>query len=76
VPTDLELALAEADQPITRDPVVGKRITLVLIKDLTERRTAVAGRNPADPALNQLDLELRRARQRLMDYRALLEQQN
>jgi hypothetical protein len=76
MPTDLELAFAEADQPITRDPIVGKRITLALIKDLTARRDAVAGRNPADPALNQLDYELRRARQRLMDYQALLEQQN
>jgi hypothetical protein len=76
MPTDLELALAEADQPITRDPVVGRRITLALIKDLTARRDAVAGRNPANPALNQLDYELRRARQRLMDYQTLLEQQN
>jgi hypothetical protein len=29
-----------------------------------------------NPALNRLDYELRRARQRLMDYQALLEQQN
>ena len=76
MPTDLELALAEADQPITRDPVVGRRITLALIADLTMRRDAVAGRNPADPVLNRLDFELRRARQRLSDYQALLNLQN